>query len=220
MRAGVVNAARWVRERGFENVLLEIANEYPHQGFAHALIRDPKSSGRAHPAGAANSARACSCPPAATATGASTRKWPRRLISCCRIGTARRRSKSLRASRSLKKFGKPIVANEDDKTGADAVAALRVSVENGASYGLMLEQHNQRFPFHFDGAADDPVFYAELQEADDALERNQRPRCTRAIISRRPSRRVAGAGSSRPRRFDGVGGNGSREARRACGSGC
>ena len=62
----------------------------------------------------------------------------------------------------LKKFGKPVVANEDDKTGADAVAALRVSVNYGASYGLMLNQHNQRFPFHFDGAADDPAFYAEL----------------------------------------------------------
>jgi len=39
----VVNAARWVRECGFQNVLLEIANEYPHNGFAHPLIRNPKS---------------------------------------------------------------------------------------------------------------------------------------------------------------------------------
>ncbi len=43
VRAGVVNAARWVRECGFGNVLLEIANEYPHRGFAHDLIRNPKS---------------------------------------------------------------------------------------------------------------------------------------------------------------------------------
>jgi hypothetical protein len=42
VRAGVANAARWVRERGFQNVLLEIANEYPHRGFAHVLIRDPQ----------------------------------------------------------------------------------------------------------------------------------------------------------------------------------
>jgi len=28
VRAGVVNAARWVREHGFQNVLIEIANEY------------------------------------------------------------------------------------------------------------------------------------------------------------------------------------------------
>jgi len=63
----------------------------------------------------------------------------------------------------LRRFGKPIVCNEDDKTGANAVAALRASVANGASYGLMLKEHNQTFPFHFDGAADDPVFYAELR---------------------------------------------------------
>lgn len=41
VRAGVVNAVRWVRGRGFQNVMIEIANEYPHKGFAHALIRDP-----------------------------------------------------------------------------------------------------------------------------------------------------------------------------------
>ncbi len=35
VRAGVVNVARWIREQGFQNVLLEIANEYPHRGFAH-----------------------------------------------------------------------------------------------------------------------------------------------------------------------------------------
>jgi hypothetical protein len=62
VRAGVANASRWVRERGFQNVLLEIANEYPHQG-----------------------------------------------------------------------------------------------------YGLMLNKPNQTFPFHFDGPADDPVFYARLR---------------------------------------------------------
>jgi len=28
----------------------------------------------------------------------------------------------------------------------------------------MLQRHNQRFPFHFDGAADDPMFYAELKK--------------------------------------------------------
>src|SRR5208337_2539851 len=30
-------------------------------------------------------------------------------------------------------------------------------------YGLMLNRHNQRLPFHFDGAEDDPVFYAQLR---------------------------------------------------------
>jgi CubicO group peptidase (beta-lactamase class C family) len=163
VRAGVVNAARWVRERGFENVLLEIANEYPHKGFAHGLIRNPEAQ-----AGLIRLARQ-------TAPGL--------LISASGYGDGRIDAEVAEAAdfllphwngtkveqfsariEVLKKFGKPIVANEDDKTGADAVAALRVSVENGASYGLMLEHHNQTFPFHFDGAADDPVFYAELKK--------------------------------------------------------
>ena len=42
IRAGVTNVAHWVRRNGFKNVLLEIANEYPHKGFAHAVIRDPQ----------------------------------------------------------------------------------------------------------------------------------------------------------------------------------
>src|SRR6185312_3010229 len=36
-------------------------------------------------------------------------------------------------------------------------------VNHGASYGLMLEKLNQHFPFSFNGAGDDPVFYAHLK---------------------------------------------------------
>ena len=43
-------------------------------------------------------------------------------------------------------------------------ATVCTGVENGASYGLMLQQHNQTLPFQFDGAADDPFFYAELHK--------------------------------------------------------
>ena len=56
------------------------------------------------------------------------------------------------------------------RLGGAAVAAVSISfmrlqatVESGAAYGLMLKDHNQTFPFHFDGAADDPVFYAALK---------------------------------------------------------
>jgi hypothetical protein len=41
VRAGISNAVRWVSRSGFRNVMIEIANEYPHRGFAHATIRDP-----------------------------------------------------------------------------------------------------------------------------------------------------------------------------------
>ena len=161
VRAGVVNVARWVRERGFQNVLLEIANEYPHPGFAHGIIRDPKGQ--------------------AALIRLARETAPGLLVSASGYGDGRLHPEVAQASdfllphwnntpveqipariAALKTFGKPVVANEDDKTGANAVAALRACVENGAGYGLMLNRHNQRFPFHFDGAEDDPVFYAQL----------------------------------------------------------
>jgi hypothetical protein len=42
VRAGVVNVANWVRQNGFGNVLLEIANEHTHKGFDHRSISQPE----------------------------------------------------------------------------------------------------------------------------------------------------------------------------------
>src|SRR5262249_2137861 len=41
VRSGVVNVARWLGNRGYTNVLLEIANEFPHSGFDHRILRTP-----------------------------------------------------------------------------------------------------------------------------------------------------------------------------------
>ena len=64
----------------------------------------------------------------------------------------------------LKRFRKPIVVNEDDKVGEIAAKAAELSVENGASWGLMLKEVNQYVPFQFKGAADDRVVYGKLKE--------------------------------------------------------
>jgi hypothetical protein len=39
VRAGVKNAAGWIRKCGFQNVVLEIANEFGHSGFDHPWLR-------------------------------------------------------------------------------------------------------------------------------------------------------------------------------------
>jgi CubicO group peptidase (beta-lactamase class C family) len=169
VRAGVVNVARWVGQRGFENVVLEIANEYPHQGFVHALIRDPKGQ--------------------ASLIRLARETTPGLLVSASGYGDGKIHPEVAEAAdfllphwngtpvaqiparlNELKRFGKPIVCNEDDKMGSMAVAAMRASITAGASYGLMLLKHNQTFPFHFDGATDDPVFYAELRKLTSAPE--------------------------------------------------
>jgi len=163
VRAGVVNTARWVRECGFENVLLEIANEYPHMGFVHALIRDPKGQ-----ASLIRLAKETAPGLLVSASGCGDGKVDAEVAGAADFllphwnGTPVEQIPA--RVKELNRFVKPVVCNEDDKTGSTAVAAMRATIANGAGYGLMLNKHNQTFPFHFDGATDDPVFYAELRK--------------------------------------------------------
>ena len=65
---------------------------------------------------------------------------------------------------SLKRFRKPIICNEDPKSGAAGAQAAELCVASGASWGFMAEEVNQHHPFSFDGSKDDPVVYAKLKE--------------------------------------------------------
>jgi hypothetical protein len=163
VRAGVVNAVRWIRERGFTNVVVEIANEFPHGGFDHRILRSPDGQ--------------------VELIGLARQTMPGLLLSTSGMGDGRCPDKVARAcdfllvhfngvpvrqipdrARALHKYGKPIVCNEDDKTGAEAARAAEAAVANHVSWGLMLEKVNQHYPFRFQGAADDPVVYARLKE--------------------------------------------------------
>src|SRR5690606_38936303 len=62
------------------------------------------------------------------------------------------------------KISKPVVCNEDDKTGAEGAKALEESTANLCSWGYMNEKKNQHFPFEFHGPEDDPIVYAKLRE--------------------------------------------------------
>ncbi|MDQ1327607.1 MAG: hypothetical protein QG641_890, partial [Candidatus Poribacteria bacterium] len=41
VRNATINAVKWVQKNGYKNVMIEIANEYPHGGFDHKIIKDP-----------------------------------------------------------------------------------------------------------------------------------------------------------------------------------
>ena len=64
---------------------------------------------------------------------------------------------------ALKKYGKPIVCNEDDKLGADGATAAECSAAGGASWGFMHSRLNQYFPLQFNGTKDDPAVYQTLK---------------------------------------------------------
>jgi hypothetical protein len=163
VRQGVVNAVNWIRRQGYTNVVLEIANEYPHGGFDHKLLRTAEGE--------------------AELIRLAKKTWPDLLVSTSGIGNGRLDPQVAEASdfllihyngvpveqipariQALKKYNKPIVCNEDDKKGREAARAAELSVANGASWGLMLNDKNQYVPFEFDGAADDQIVYDRLKQ--------------------------------------------------------
>ncbi|MBI3465757.1 MAG: serine hydrolase [Planctomycetes bacterium] len=163
VKAGVVNVARWIADYGFPNVMLEIANEFSHPGFDHRILRSPEGQ--------------------AELIRLAKKTAPGLLVSTSGIGDGKLPDVVAEASdfllihfngvtveaiperiRALQKFRKPIVCNEDAKTGEAAARAAEASVNNGASWGLMLEKLNQHFPFTFKGAEDDPVVYGRLKQ--------------------------------------------------------
>jgi len=163
VRGGLAKLLGWLAARPYRNVLLEIANEFPHGGFDHPILGTPAGQ--------------------VELLALAERLAPNLLVSTSGIGDGRLHEDVAAASdfllvhfngvapndippriAALRRFGKPIVCNEDDKTGADAARAARLSVGAGASWGFMHEAVNQRFPFQFDGRADDPEVYDTLLE--------------------------------------------------------
>jgi murein DD-endopeptidase MepM/ murein hydrolase activator NlpD len=162
VRAGVVNAARWITDSGLTNVMLEIANEFGHGGFNHRLLKTAEGI--------------------AELIGLAKATCPSLLVSASGLGNGRLPDGVARASdfllihfnntrvedipariEALRRFNKPIVCNEDEKVGEQGARAAELSVANGASWGLMLVEVNQHLPFTFQGAADDPQVYTAIE---------------------------------------------------------
>jgi CubicO group peptidase (beta-lactamase class C family) len=163
VRAGVVNVVNWVKDSGFTNVVLEIANEFDHSGFDHHLLKTAEGI--------------------AELIGLAKQTSPTLLVSASGLGHGRLPDSVARASdfllihfnstriediparvAALRKFDKPIVCNEDEKVGREGAKACELCVANGASWGFMHVEVNQRFPFTFEGAADDPQVYVAIRQ--------------------------------------------------------
>lgn len=166
VRAAVAHAAAWVRDRGYTNVLLEVANEPHVSGFK----RWPDSAWLQ-----SETARA-------ELVTLARQTHPGLLVSNGGTGTGRAAEAVAEASdfilihfnntpiddipgriAALRRYGKPIVCNEDDKLGDAGARAAALSVDQGASWGFMHKAQNQFVPFAYDGCADDPAVYAALR---------------------------------------------------------
>jgi hypothetical protein len=164
VRQGITNTVDWVRENDFTNVVLEVANEFGQDGFSHTILR--KSAGIVE------------------LINIAKQIMPGLLVSASRQGdlgivpeVCMRGDFSLvhlnrvaleqypALLQEIKAFGKPVVCNEDRKTGTEGAMAAEVSVENGCSWGLNVRDVNQyNPPFRFNGIADDPLVYMKLKD--------------------------------------------------------
>lgn len=154
VRAATRNTATWIAQQGYTNVLIEIANEYLHDGFDHPILR--QEAGEAQLMALVRSVH------------------PRLLVSTSGVGDARLHPMLCETAdfillhgngtqpadyppriKAVAKYGKPIVFNEDwcfsdDSRGvADAPAKATAAFENGASWGIMNQMRNQQWPFVF-----------------------------------------------------------------------
>lgn len=158
----VENTARWIHEQGFGHVLLEISNEYRHGGFrswpdSEWLISAEGQAELIQKAKAANPELLVST------SGMGEGTYPDILATAADFLLIHFNNTALdeygTKIQSLKKYGKPIVCNEDNKIGKEGAAALALTVKNGAAYGYMNINLNQSLPFEFHGTADDPEVY-------------------------------------------------------------
>jgi CubicO group peptidase (beta-lactamase class C family) len=193
VRAAVVNVAGWIRKSGFRNVLLEIANEFGHRGYDHPILRS--ASGQAD---LIRLARQTAPGLLVSTSGLGDGRIAPEVAAAADYLTPHLNSTAIadvpRRIQDLKRFGKPIVVNEDDKVGALGAQAARVCVENGASWGLMLVNVNQHYPFRFTGAGDDPAVYAALRRLTTAGDYFPPPDSQggwRALTDARDLRRIA-----------------------------
>jgi hypothetical protein len=163
IRQAIANAIHWIRNEGFQNVVFEIANEFGHGGFDRPILKTPEGEVEL-----IRYARTIAPEFLYSTSGLGDGRIPDVVAETVDFilihfnGTPMREIPD--CIQSLKRYGKPIVCNEDDKTGSEAAQAAQASVENGASWGYMNVKINQYFPFKFNGAEDDPILYNKLKE--------------------------------------------------------
>jgi hypothetical protein len=171
IRSAVANVARWIRSRGYRNVLLEISNEYRHNGFQ----KWNDGAWLASDAGQVDLIRL------------ARQTAPGLLVSTSGMGSGQMSAKIAEVADFLlihfnntalqdipqriadaRRFGRPVVCNEDNKLGVIGAEAARLAITSGAGWGFMHAPKNQNVPFEFDGAADDPEVYAMLRHLTSA----------------------------------------------------
>lgn len=174
IRAAIVNVVNWIKRQGYQNVVIEVANEFDHEGFDHRLIRTVEGEQEL-----IRLVKATDPNLLVSTSGLGHGRYPAALATTADFILIHFNGTTLEdipaRIAALKRFDKPIVCNEDPKFGQAGARAAELCVANGASWGLMIEELNQHAPFVFKGAADDPVVYEKMKELTTAHPKTDSP---------------------------------------------
>lgn len=166
VRNGLSQVVYWIKNHGFTNIILEIANEYSHPGYTFPIFKEP--------AGQIALIRQVKQQAPELITAACKHDKhdrshiPDEVAEASDLILTHFNKTPLHEFaeriRHMRQFGKPVLINEDLKTDQDGAEAAEACVRHGASWGLMTRYVNQLFPFRFEGHRDDPVVYSKLKE--------------------------------------------------------
>jgi hypothetical protein len=163
VKRAVAGTARWIKERGYQNVVLEIAHEHLRKGYQHASIREP-----AGVVGLIRLARETAPGLLVSTSGGAGGRLDHQIQNAADFLllhlSAVPVEEIVERVATADKVSKAIVCNEDRRTGEEGAAALEAAVGALASWGYSNQKKNQSYPFHFEGADDDPVVYARFKE--------------------------------------------------------
>jgi hypothetical protein len=161
------NTVQWITQKGFTNVILEVSNEYRHWGFRSWQDGDWLISEEGQ-AELIRLARRVNPGLLVSTSGMGDGKFPESLAREADFILIHFNHTELDDYESsineLKKYGKPIVCNEDEKTGREAATAQALAVKYGCGWGFMYLRKNQWAPFVFSGYDDDPEVYTMFRK--------------------------------------------------------
>ncbi len=154
VRAATRNAATWIAQNGYTNVLVEIANEYHHGGFDHGILKT--EAGQVE---LMDLVRSVHSKLLVSTSGVGNARFHPTLCEAADFlllhGNETEPADYAQRIAAVTPYGKPIVFNEDwcfsdDRRGiADAPAKATAAFNNGASWGIMNQIRNQHWPFVF-----------------------------------------------------------------------
>ena len=168
VRAALVNTVEWIKQRGFTNVMLEVANEYGHRGFDHAILKTHEGQAELIRLAKRTAPNLLVATSELGGRGGYPAGFLEHVVPACDFLLIHLNVTPLadvpKRFAALPRINKPIVCNEDEKSGRDGARVAELCVEHGISWGFMLQRANQWFPFTFGGAGDDRIVYGKLRE--------------------------------------------------------